>query len=302
MSNTSRTRADERDGLLDEIERLETASAGVSKPRLPEVKLEETEYTPKSDAELENAARTELEEYKRTGENAVRDKSAAQEQTLRDRRDGYEKNRDAELAALEQKYDAAVKSVNNDAIKRGLARSSVATAALGNVESEYLKRNADIASGYGKKISELDAEISAVDGKLRTALDDFNLSYAARLNTRLNELKAEREQKIDSVTKYNNDVRERQAALDEKRLRAQNELYAQELRNKQTAESVDGLSSEQRDKIYKSVYDAMDRFLGGMDEHEARVEIRNHSFYREHLSDYYYARLFDKYGRNAEPD
>ncbi len=53
--------------------------------------------------------------------------------------------------------------------------------------------------------------------------------------------------------------------------------------------------------MYKSIYKLMDEYLGGMDKGEARLELINHSLYRDHLSSYYYARLFDKYGR-SEPE
>ena len=60
---------------------------------------------------------------------------------------------------------------------------------------------------------------------------------------------------------------------------------------------MSGLPSERVNETYKAIYDAMDKFLGSMDKDDAMVELLNHSLYRQHLSNYYYNRLLDKYGR-----
>lgn len=302
MANTIKNNSDGRDALLDEIERLEKTDAGVSKPRLPQTRLDNMEYTPATDAEIADAAKTELDESRRKGEQAVRDKNAEEAKTFSAQRENYEKALSGALDSLARRYDAAVESANNDAVKRGLARSSIAAVNRGEIESEYLKQNTEIAETYGKKLSELDAEISALDGKLKTALDDFNLSYATRLDARINELKAERDRKTESVIKYNNEVRQKQAKLDEDRARAEAELYAQELKNKKASTNINDVSAAERDKIYRSVYDAMDKFLSGMDVQQARIELLNHTVYREHLSDYYYYRLYDKYVKSDGPE
>ncbi len=287
---------DERDKLKDEIKRLETLDNNIVAPRLPSVKLEETRYDPPSDSALEDAARGELQDYKTNGEKTLRDKSKAEADALSAKRDAYASSRDDELAALGTSYESAVRATDADAIKRGLARSSVAAVNRGEIESEYLRKNADIAQTYGKKLSALDADIAALDGKLRAALDDFNLSYAVKLNGRLNELKAERAQKLDDITEYNNKIRAEQVKLDTERIKTESDLLTDAVDRERKASSLDKLSAENRDKIFKAVYEQMDGFLSGLTPDRARIEIRNHTYYREHLSDYYYKRLYEKYG------
>ncbi len=287
---------DERDKLKEQIERLETSDGNIAVPRLPSVKLEEKQYLPPSDAELEQSALGELQDYKTRGEQALRDRSKADADAMTAKRDAYIDGRDAELSALGERYETAVRATDADAVKRGLARSSVAAVNRGELESEYLRKNADVARTYGKKLSELDADIAAVDDKLRAALNDFNLSYAVKLNGRLSELKAERAQKVNDVAEYNNKIRVEQAKLDADRAKTESDLLSDALARERAAKSSDKLSSEARDKLYRAVYAQMDGFLGSMSPDAARIEIRNHSYYREHLSDYYYKRLYDKYG------
>ena len=112
----------------------------------------------------------------------------------------------------------------------------------------------------------------------------------------LNELKAERAQKLDDITEYNNKIRAEQVKLDTERIKTESDLLTDAVDRERKASSLDKLSAENRDKIFKAVYEQMDGFLSGLTPDRARIEIRNHTYYREHLSDYYYKRLYEKYG------
>ncbi|WP_438847975.1 hypothetical protein [Anaerocaecibacter muris] len=290
--------SEERSKLEEEIKRLESSAFGsVGKPTLSQTELNEIEYTPPTDEYLAVEAENSLANDRADQIQAIRDRSENEVKQNTAVRDAYISDRDGERATLAENYEAAVRAVDNDAIKRGLARSSVAAVGRSELEREYLKRNADVEKSYGKKIAELDGEIAAADGKLRAALDDFNLSYATRLNQKIAELKAERDQKIERVTSFNNSVREKQAKLDADKLKTESDLYSAAIEQKKKANSADGLSASERDKLFKSVYDSMDKYLASLDKQEAKLEIRNHTLYRQHLSNYYYTKLYDKYGR-----
>lgn len=289
--------SDERTKMKDEIKQLESVYHVVEKPRLDEVKLDEIEYFAPSDEYLKMGAEKSLADYKSSGEKAIRDKSAAEAKELAEKRDEYAKGRDDAIDSLRDDYERSARAIDYDALKRGLARSSIAVNNKSELEKEYLKANAEIASGYGKKLTELDAEIASTDGKLKAALADFNLTYATKLNEKLEKLKTERDQKTEAVIKYNNEVRKDQAKLDEDRARAEASLYSSALNAQKKATELGGLSADERNNIYRGVYEKMDAFLGAMEPREANAEIRKDRYYRDHLSDYYYYKLFDKYGR-----
>lgn len=287
-----------RDELEKEIGRLETASYTAVKTSLPQVKLQEKQYAAPDDDTLKSNAESELAEYRADGENSLRQKSEAQKAELESKRDAYLNSKNDSEAELEQKYISSARAIDNDVIKRGLARSSVATVERGALEREYLGKSADIVKEYQSSIAKLESDIAATDKKLQEALSDFNLSYAAKLTQRINELKKEREQKMQDVVEYNNEIKVKQAALDSNKAKTESDLYTAALKQEQTENSLDGIPAERRDEIYKAVFEKMDAFLGSMDPAQALVEIRNHSMYRQHLSNYYYNRLYDKYGRS----
>lgn len=286
-----------RDELSKEIDRLETGSTTAVKQSLPKVTLEELNYVAPNDDVLRSTAESELSSYRADTEKNIRQKSEAEETELNAKRDAYADSKKSAEAELEQKYLAAVRAIDNDTVKRGLARSSVAAVERGALEREYLNKSADITHEYSKNISKLESDIASVNKKLQDALNDFNLTYAAKLSQRLNELKTEREKKMQYVIEYNNEIKRKQASLDNDRLKLESDLYSAALRQEKQENSLDGIPAERRDEIYKAVFEKMDAFLGSLDPTIALLEIRNHSMYRQHLSNYYYNRLYDKYGR-----
>lgn len=286
-----------RDELAEEIERLETYSSSAIKPTLPKVNLQEKSYDAPDDMALRQSAVSELASYRSESEKSIRQKSEAEAAALNAKRDAYADAKRTTETELERQYEAAARAIDNDAVRRGLARSSIASVERGALEREYLNRSAEVAREYGVGMSKLESDIASVDKKLQDALNDFNLTYAAKLNKRLNELKAEREKKMQDVIEYNNEIKRKQAALDNDRLKTESALYSAALGQEKQANSLDSASSQRRDDTYKAVYERMDAFLGSLDPQQALLEIRNHSMYRQHLSNYYYNRLYDKYGR-----
>ncbi|MDE7106917.1 MAG: hypothetical protein K2O39_01195, partial [Clostridiales bacterium] len=280
-----------RDELAEEIERLETNSSSAIKPTLPKVTLQEKSYDAPDDGTLKKSAESELASYRMEGEKSIKQKSEAEAAELNAKRDVYEDAKRNTEAELERQYEAAARAIDNDVVRRGLARSSIATVERGALEREYLSQAAAVAREYGNNISKLESDIASVNKKLQTALNDFNLTYAAKLNQRLTELKAEREQKMQEVIEYNNEIKRKQAALDNDRLKTESSLYSAALSQEKQENSLDGAASERRDAVYKAVYERMDAFLGSLDPQQALIEIRNHSMYRQHLSNYYYNRL-----------
>ena len=289
--------SNERDKLREEIYKLEAVRTGVEKPTLAKTELQELEYTPPTDEFLSVKAEQGLADYRSQGIDKIKQESAANEEKLKKDKADYETAQSSALKSLEAAYGNASEAVDSDVIKRGLARSSVAVNAKSELAGDYAARSADVMREYGAKLADINAEINAVGSKLTKALNDFNLSYATKLNEKLNELKAEREKKTQEVIEFNNSVKEKQAKLDSDRLKTESSLYSDALSQYKKETDLDNLSPEARDAVYKSVYNKMDEYLSTLSAGQAKLELLNHTLYRDHLSDYYYYKLYDKYGR-----
>ncbi len=293
----SQSKIGSRDELTEEIKRLESTEGSAIKPNLPKVELEEIDYTPPSDEYIKINAEKDLKNYYDTGIAGVKKDWEESGRELERKRAAYESGRDGELRELDSLYKTAARAIDSDVIKRGMARSSVAAVEKGALEREYLGKNASVIEAYGKNISDIDTELASLGAKLSSALNDFNLSYAAKLNEKIGELKAARDKRESEVKEFNNDVRRKQAELEYQRLKNENSLYSAEISNKKKAQTLDDLPAERRDAIYRAVYDTMDSYLSNMTPAEAEIELNSHSVYRAHLSNYYYNKLYEKYGR-----
>ena len=282
---TDQEKWDSRRKLEKEILEMESARSG-DNTTIPSTKLTEKTYDAPSDAELKKSAEKSLSQYQKDGIDSINESSANSEKELKSKREKVDENMQSALSSLKSDYDAASERIDNDVLKRGLARSSIAVTGKADLERDYLSSAETLRSGYVKQLDDIDSEISSIGAKLKKALDDFNLSYAAKLNETLAELKAEREKKQDEVLKYNNEIRAKQAELDRKRIETENKINS--------SKKVD---SAAQDQLYKAIYDKMDAYLSTMDKGAARLEIRNHTLYEQHLSPQYYYMLYNKYGR-----
>lgn len=282
---TDQEKWDSRRKLEKEILEMESAGSGDS-TTIPSTKLTEKTYDAPSDEELKKSAEKSLSQYQKDGIDSINESSANSEKELKSKREKVDENMQSALSSLKADYDAASERIDNDVLKRGLARSSIAVTGKADLERDYLSSAETLRSGYVKQLDDIDSEISSIGAKLKKALDDFNLSYAAKLNETLAELKAEREKKQDEVLKYNNEIRAKQAELDRKRIETENKINS--------SKKVD---SAAQDQLYKAIYDKMDAYLSTMDKGAARLEIRNHTLYEQHLSPQYYYMLYNKYGR-----
>ncbi|MCH5158922.1 MAG: hypothetical protein J1F33_06990 [Clostridiales bacterium] len=278
---------DSRRKLEDEILALEEKSkASKGNTTIPETKLDEKTYDAPSDDDLRASAESSLEDYKKSGVDSIKESSANTEKELNAKRETVDNNMQSALSSLKDDYAAASDRIDSDVIRRGLARSSIAVTGKADLEREYLARADSIKSGYFKQLDALDTEISAIGTKLKQALDDFNLSYAAKLNEKLASLKAEREKKQEEVLEYNNEIRAKQAELDRKRIETESKINGDK-----------SLTQDEQDMLDKAIYAKFDAYLATMNKSDARLEIRNHTLYQKHLSPIFYHMLYDKYGR-----
>lgn len=285
-----------RDKLAEEIVDIESVASGVVKPSLPSTTLKEWEYTPPSDEQLAVSAENSLADYKLDQENAIKANSDSTRNELVSKRNEYVSKLNSELENLYSTYRQASDNIDSDVLKRGLARSTIATNSKSDLEKSHATAVAKTQNEYGTVIAELDADIASTQSKLETALNDFNLTYATKLAQKLDELKSERAEQSEKVLKYNNEVKKDQAELDANKLKTESSLYSDAL-DQATKINLDSLSEEKRNEVYKAVYEKMNSFLASLSKEQAKSELANQKLYRQHLSDYYYYKLYDKYGR-----
>lgn len=161
-------------------------------------------YNPPSDDELLKVAQSTYE----TGKNQKIQDTI--DQTEKDKKSLYRSINEQNESADKRKestnlaYQNAQSNLENQALKRGIQRSSMAIGGLKELESEKLNALNTIDSERDKVIQSLNRQIEELESDLGKEISKINENYANAVNLRLHELKKERDDKLNEVIKYNN--------------------------------------------------------------------------------------------------
>ena len=174
-------------------------------------KLNEKTYDAPTDEEI---IKTATEEEKA---NTARKKQAAEavaekkEAALDLQKAGYENYAKESEKRISDSYEAAKNNASDEAIKRGIARSSIISEQLKDFDEAKIK---DVENAYAtarEKIAEADEKIGSLTEELSKAVASYDMEEAVKINERINALKEERTKKQNEVTEYNNALKEKRA-------------------------------------------------------------------------------------------
>lgn len=174
-------------------------------------KLNEKTYDAPTDEEI---IKTATEEEKA---NTARKKQAAEavaeekKAALDLQKAGYENYAKESEKRISDSYEAAKNNASDEAIKRGIARSSIISEQLKDFDEAKIK---DVENAYAtarEKIAEADEKIGNLTEELSKAVASYDMEEAVKINERINSLKEERTKKQNEVTEYNNALKEKRA-------------------------------------------------------------------------------------------
>ncbi|MBR2967463.1 MAG: hypothetical protein IKC35_01635 [Clostridia bacterium] len=257
---------------------------------------ERYEYTPPTDEEITQRAKDEFSPYVDQNKAAIVSEYDNKAKELNANKESRKQLYEDSTQKLKQAYDEAAETLSNDSLKRGLARSSIALNNQAAANKAYTQGIDNLLSQYNAKIDEIDKELNSLDGKLASALNAFNISSAAKLTERINELKSEREENIQKAIEYNNSLLKTEYEQGVDKAKTESDLYSDALSQTQKENELKGaLSSEEKSQIEKNVYEKVVEILDSMPFDEARELFLNEPIFRNSLSDYYYYTLYYKY-------
>lgn len=266
----------------------------VSTPDAP--KYERYEYEAPSDESIKESAEKELGDYLSSNESSIKNQYDQKAKELEANKAASDRLYEDSAQKLKEAYGEASEKLSNDALKRGLARSSIAVNTQAEASKAYTKGANDLIAQHNEKISALDDEINSLSGQLQSALDSFKISYAAKLTARINELKEEREKRTLEAIKYNNSLSSDEFEQELQKKKTDSALYSDALDEAKLMQSIkNSLTEDQQDAIDKSIYDKMVEVLDSMPKAEALDALENNPIFRSNLSDYRYYKLCYRY-------
>ena len=179
--------------------------------------LKEIEYAARSDSDIDAAARAENAYKKTQKKNEIESKFASNMGALESGKQQAKQNLEQGYKQLGELYDELRKNAENDSLKRGMARSSVITSQLNNLDRAQLESAGNVEAAYQSTVGAIDQKINALQNDRELALNELDLKSAAELGSRIDELKKERDDTVFQYEKYNNSVREKNIKYEQQR-------------------------------------------------------------------------------------
>lgn len=241
-----------------------------------ELSLERKEVPNITDEEIEEIARNSLSDYYTNGVSSLLDSNDKATANLNSKAEKLLNGFNESKESLNDQINNAKKNAENQAIKRGIARSSIIMNELENFDKIKIEETAKMEQALNSQIAQINFEIESLNSRLDDSLKAFDLSYAVKLQNKINDLKEEQTKKIEKALEYNNKIALQEAQFNQKQ---------KELNSKQSS----NLSTFDMDTA-KAKYDIASKYFSGISKEDALNEILNidADYYRKHLGNYYY--------------
>lgn len=227
--------------------------------------LKEIEYAPESDEDIVKRAQRATDSTKFAAQTKIKDRFEQAVDALKEDKTSARESLADSYSNLEKLYDELKEKANNDSIRRGLARSSVATNRIDALDRQHANSATEAEKAYIGEVAKIDGEISRLEREKDSALEQLDIKSAADLDASIAKLKGERDEKVEEYEKYNNDIRKKEAAFqDDRQKKIDNYLKAEEARKKQKEEEqaefekhfgYSGAKSENYSERYRIAYE-----------------------------------------------
>ncbi len=284
---------DEYKKLRNKMENVDNKySLSYHEPQLdmPEsLNLEKMTYEmPDEDELLKNAEqRTEADyitdKYKiEKAETAGRDK-------LDGERTQAERAEEELMKKLADKLQSDTRTVSDDTLKKGTARSSIRSEGLSEARSVHDSGVSQAQASKEEKLADIQRRLQQLAEQTASALSSLDQTRDAEIKETLEKLLAEAERQRDSVMKYNNTVEEKEQKYQAQREKAYESARQAENQRAMKAASLYaqlGASGVEEQKLNEKLSLAK-QFFGTMSRAEAKSLLNSDSFMYAQLGKYY---------------
>lgn len=262
---------------------------------LPEkAETQRLEYMPPTDEQIAEYAKNSLAEYYAKSLDAIESDNTSGVKALNDYKKQIAQNVADKENQINEAYEQARKSIEADTLKRGLARSSIAASQVQAINEKKAQTIVDERNKALDAIAQIDYEISELDRKKTNALNQLDITYAAKLAMEIGNLQTQRDNKIAEVTKYNNELAKYDAEYEIARQKAEQDLKLGEykLMKERTLTKAE-VESAIADIIMKEKFETIMGFLESMPKSEAIKYAETNDTIKNNLDTYYYRKLLN---------
>lgn len=244
--------------------------------------LEKMEYSAPSADEVEKSAKSSLEGYLTSGKDKIENDYVSKIENLSLQQESKKNANENQKLELENSYSKLKTNASNDMIRRGLARSSIAINILDAFDKDMIEKYNQLDKEYSDSFQKLESEKDLLEKQKNSALSAFDITYASKLNDKIEEINKEIEKKQTEVLKYNNDIAEK-----EEKYRKQLEDRNKSMLNLLAKYGTQGMANIKQDEKYALALD----FFNNLPKDQAMHELMSNKTYKEQLGDKYFKKL-----------
>ena len=237
-----------------------------------ELKLDRLEYEAPSDDELLKEAQRSLADKYAAKRSAASTDAENKRRSLAEAVAEASKTAAAEKKAVDDNYGKALSEIENSAIKRGIARSSIAQGAVNELAGDTAAKKQEIDEKANAKKADISEKISSLEDELKNVLSGLDESEQKEIEEAFSKLRKASEDKAEEVRKYNNSLEEKE------------KNYALKTFDAPTSERLAEIKDDYDRKKLKI---ALDYYLAIEDKAAALDEFLGDEMMREYLGDYY---------------
>ena len=164
------------------------------------------DYNPPTDKELLSLAEKTLKSKKEdeisNAEKLVNDSKNSAYKAINDQIESANNQK----ILRRQAFGDAIKTVEDQALKRGIARSSAAVNSVASLQKGLTGELSKIDRESQARINALNDQIATLESDFMKELSKIDARYADAIDLKLKELKDERDKKVTDIIKYNNSL------------------------------------------------------------------------------------------------
>ena len=275
------------DKLIKDIEKAKNVFNTADIPGYVSPNFEKMEMNNKSPDEIQAEAEKSLMDYKHSTLSKIEGDYQDKSNSIIFEKDKLKSSNEENKKSVEKYYSDAKQDASDDALKRGLSRSSIIVNKLDAFDKDELNTYIALDKELSDNINALDFELNTLTMQKDRAIADFDVAYAVKLSDKINKLNEELIKEQNEVLKYNNEIVDKE----KKYLDNYNELVS-DIQNKNLDKNVDVFElvskyGKQAVENYKKnmLYEALDNFFAGVDKDEVFAIISENENIKEVLGD-----------------
>ncbi len=287
----------ELDGVVDTIKAINDSFGLIEIPDYEEPNFSRLDVPSKNNEEIEREAENSLADFRNTELSSIDSSFENKRDTLEKNKEDLKDNKSSNLSSISSAYNNARENASNDALRRGLARSSIIVSVLDAFSKDEIDDINRVEKDYTDSLNAIDFEINALDAQRKQAISDFDIAYAVKLNDKINTLTSEFEKKQSEIIKYNNEIAKKEKEYQENYDKLVADIKEKNINNaSKQSELISKYGTKALANYTKNqVFAVLDNYLAGKDKSK-RIELLTSSGLKDALG-VNYDEAYKKYVR-----